>query len=412
MRVLMLSWEYPPYVVGGMGAHVAGLASALVRAGAEVHVITPQPVSGSAPAEVATKTGGLRPEFTDERVVVYCVPLVGDIHNVYDQAQKTNQAIQAQGYALLTNGHRFDLIHAHDWLVVFAAQALKHQFHLPLIGTVHATEQGRARGASLSSDLQHSIHGAERLLVHEVRRLITCSHHMASEVREFLHASPDKIDVVPNGVNPYCDRQWVQTELAECRAHFAPADRQIVFTVGRLVHEKGFHVLIEAIPRIVSEFPDTQFVIAGRGSEAAHLDKQANRIGVEDYVCLPGFISDEERDCLYLTAACAVFPSLYEPFGIVALEAMAAGCPIVVTHIGGLREVVRHGQTGLTVYPNDVQSLVWGVLHILRDPAMAAARAEKARQVVESEFTWDAIASRTIGVYERVLDERRNQLQL
>ncbi len=130
-------------------------------------------------------------------------------------------------------------------------------------------------------------------------------------------------------------------------------------------------------------------------------------LGVVDRVYFPGFISDEERDCLYHTANCAVFPSLYEPFGIVALEAMLAGCPVVVAEVGGLREVVRHGKTGITVYPDDAQSVAWGVLSILRDPARAAARAKEAQQVARCEFNWDTIAARTIAVYQRVLDERK-----
>lgn len=407
MRVLMLSWEYPPNVMGGMGTHVAGLATALVRAGVEVHVITPQPSSLFAPTNAPTDIDGSGGEVAEEGVTVYRVPLAGDSSNVYDQAQQTNQTMQAQGCALLSNDCRFDLIHAHDWLVVFAAQALKHQFHLPLIATIHATEQGRARGASLYSDLQRKIHGAEWWLTHEVWRLITCSHHMASEVQTFFRTPPEKIDVVPNGVSPYHDGQWTQADLVDCRAHYASPDQPIVFTVGRLVHEKGFHLLVEAVPFILSEFPNTQFVIAGQGFEASHLVEQAGRLGVADHVHFPGFISDEERDRLYNVAACAVFPSLYEPFGIVALEAMAAGCPVVVADVGGLREVVRHGKTGLTIYPDDVQSLAWGVLHTLRNPAMAAARAGEARQVVSREFSWDTIAARTIAVYQRVLDGRQ-----
>jgi 1,4-alpha-glucan branching enzyme len=174
-----------------------------------------------------------------------------------------------------------------------------------------------------------------------------------------------------------------------------------------LVHEKGFHRLIEAVPRILSEFPDAHFVIAGRGPEAPYLEQQAKSLGVADHVSFPGFISDGERCCLYQAAACAVVPSLYEPFGIVALEAMAAGCPVVVAEVGGLREVVHHDRTGVTVYPNDTYSLAWGVLHTLRNPALAAARAEEARQMICREYNWDAIAARTVAVYQRILDERR-----
>jgi len=230
---------------------------------------------------------------------------------------------------------------------------------------------------------------------------------MASEVQAFFHAPPEKIDVIPNGINPYLNGQSTQTEPVDCQSRYAASGQQIVFAVGRLVHEKGFHLLVEAIPAILSEFPNTQFVIAGKGSEAPYLEQQARRLGVSEHVHFPGFISDEERDCLYHVAACAVFPSLYEPFGIVALEAMAAGCPVVVADVGGLGDVVQHGRTGVTIYTDDVQSLAWGVLHTLRNPAMAAARADEARRVVNHKFNWDTIANQTIDVYRRVLEERQ-----
>jgi len=332
--------------------------------------------------------------------------MVENFGNVYDQARETNWMLQGQGQALLASDHHFDLIHAHDWLVVFAAQALKHQFRLPLIATIHATERGRARGGALHTDLQRNIHGAEWWMAYEAWRVITCSHHMASEVQAFFHVPSEKIDVVPNGISPYRNGHWIEGDLVDCHSRYGVSDQQVVFAIGRLVHEKGFHLLIEAIPQILSEFPDTQFIIAGRGPEAPSLMQQARRLGVANNVHFPGFISDEERDCLYHVAACAVFPSLYEPFGIVALEAMSAGCPVVVSGVGGLREVVRHGKTGINVYPGDVQSVVWGLLSILRDPVLAAARAQEAQSMVRREFNWDTIASRTLAVYQQVLDER------
>jgi len=384
---------------------MAGLAPALVRAGVEVHLITPQPtgqlVSGDMLAEQP------KWEVVEEGVVVHRVPLAEDISGVYDQAYKTNQSMQVQGYALVSDYGCLDIIHAHDWLVVFAAQALKHQFRVPLIATIHATERGRVREENLNTDLQRNIHGAEWWLAYEAWRLITCSHHMASEVQAFFHIPPEKIDVVPNGIGPYRNGRSTQVDVVDCRSRYTVSDCPVVFGVGRLVYEKGFHLLVEAIPHILSEFPDTQFVIAGRGPEAPNLRQQAVNLGVADHVHFPGFISNGERDCLYRTSDCAVFPSLYEPFGIVALEAMLAGCPVVVSEIGGLREVVCHGKTGVTVYPDDTQSVAWGILSVLRDPARAATRAREAQHLARCEFNWDMIAARTIAVYQRVLDERK-----
>ena len=402
----MLSWEYPPNIMGGLGTHMAGLAPALVRAGAEVLVITPvhpdAPALTCVPADVVASGQST----TEDGVVVCRAPLADNNNDVYSQALETNQAMLARCDALLTGSHHFDLIHAHDWLVVSASLALKHQLHLPLVATIHATERGRFRGGVPNTGLQRNIHDAECRLAYEAWRVITCSHHMALEVQSFFHVPPGKIDVVPNGVILYRNGHWTQRDLVDCRSRYGVSDCQVVFGIGRLVHEKGFHLLIEAIPRVLSEFPNTQFVIAGRGPEGHNLMQQAVRLDVANHVCFPGFISDGDRDCLFHIASCAVFPSLYEPFGIVALEAMAVGCPVVVSEVGGLREVVRHGRTGVTVYADDAQSVAWGILNTLRNPELVTARAREAQRIVEREYNWDSIAARTIAIYQRILEER------
>ena len=405
VRILMLSWEHPPNVVGGLGRHVAELAPALVRAGVEVHVVTQTPNLLPVASRDGRLAGISSHEVTEAGVTVHRVPLADETGDIYEQACETNLTVRAQAGALIDGGLKFDLIHSHDWLMVFAAYELKKDYHLPLVATIHATEQGRMHGGVLYTELQRNIHGAERWLVYEAARVIVCSRHMASEVQSIFNTPADKIDIVPNGVDFHANGRCSPTDLEACRTRYAISDGPLIFTVGRLVHEKGFHLLIEAAPRILSEFPNAHFVIAGRGPEAPHLAAHARALDIAEHVSFPGFIGDKERDCLFSLASCAVFPSLYEPFGIVALEAMAAGCPVVVTEVGGFREMVRHDKTGVTVYPNDPYSLAWGVLHTLRDPALAAARAEEARQAVCCEFNWEAIASRTKAVYERVLDE-------
>ncbi len=409
MRVLMLSWEHPPNVVGGLGRHVAELAPALVRAGVEVHIVTQIPSLLSVANQDGLPAAIPSYEVTEAGVSVHRVPLADDKGDIYDQACQTNQAMQALAGTLIADGLKFDLIHTHDWLTVFAAYELKTRYHLPLVATIHATEQGRMRGGVLYTDLQRNIHGAERWLVYEAARVIVCSHHMASEVQSIFYSPAERIDVVPNGVNIHDNGRCSPTDLETCRTRYTTADGPIIFTIGRLVHEKGFHLLVEAAPRILSEFPNAHFVIAGQGPEAPYLIEHARALDLVEHMSLPGFIDDNERDCLFRLASCAVFPSLYEPFGIVALEAMAAGCPVVVTEVGGFREVVRHDKTGVTVYPNDAYSLAWGVLHTLRDPELAAARAEEARQAICREFNWDTIAERTKAVYQKILDEAQHE---
>jgi glycosyltransferase involved in cell wall biosynthesis len=160
------------------------------------------------------------------------------------------------------------------------------------------------------------------------------------------------------------------------------------------------------MPLVLAELPTVKAVVAGKGPELDSLRSLAWNLGVGEKILFTGFISDQDRDRLFKIADCAVFPSLYEPFGIVALEAMAAKCPVVVSEVGGLRDVVRHGETGITVYPDDAGSLAWGILHSLQHPVWSALRVDKAYRVVGEEYNWQRIAEMTASVYQRCLHER------
>ena len=180
-----------------------------------------------------------------------------------------------------------------------------------------------------------------------------------------------------------------------------------MFFVGRMELQKGAHLLVESAPRVLSQFPQAKFILAGTGGMENSLRRRVYELGLYDKVWMAGFIPDPDRDKLYKIADVSVFPSLYEPFGIVALEAMAAGSPVVVTDVGGLREVVKHNETGIIVYPDNIESLSWGILHTLRRPDWSATRAANAYRGVCSEYSWDHIAERTIQVYDRTVGERR-----
>jgi glycogen(starch) synthase len=393
MRVLMLSWEYPPHVVGGLGNHVAALVPALASA-CEVHLITPRWAGG--PSEERANGAVIH------RVDLPAIQkgdFFADVHG-------TNLDLMEAAGELLTSLDGFDLVHAHDWLVAFAACALKRIHKIPLISTFHATERGRGRGC-LSSPLSESIDGTEWRLAHESWRVICASRFMAQEVVNYFNVPPDKIDIIPNGVSTERFDRWEGVDLSDFRARFAAPQERIVLYVGRIVHEKGLHLLVEAGPRVLARFPQAKFVVAGKGRMLESLRARAEELGVGVKFHFTGFIPDQDRDRLYKVADCAVFPSLYEPFGIVALEAMAAKTPVVVSSVGGLAEVVQHNETGITVYPDSVESLAQGILQTLRSPKEAAARARNAYRKVVEEYNWDRIAQQTLAVYERVVGERR-----
>ena len=398
MRILMLSWEYPPNVVGGLGRHVAELAPALVEKGLQVNVVTPVTYPTGSPLAVEK-------EITVHRVLTPTLDTFDDIHQA---AGEINRIIGDYVEQMSQQYGQCDLIHVHDWLTSFAGIRLHQLWNCPLIATVHATERGRYRGR-LDSPLQQAIDNAERNLVTRAKRVIVCSHHMANEVQYFFQTPGRKLAVIPNGVN-ITDLQGEHTpaELADFRAKYAALDEQIVFTVSRLVYEKGVHLIVQAIPRILQECPRARVIIAGRGPEAENLKQQAENLGVADRVNFIGFIADKERNMFFEVANCAVFASLYEPFGIVALEAMALGCPLVVSDVGGFAEVVKHAETGTKIYPDNVDSTAWGIVHTLTNPDWARKNTVRARQAVAELFNWSRIAALTIDLYQRILDSSPN----
>lgn len=396
MRVLMLSWEYPPHVVGGLGKHVVELLPALADRGVEVHLLTPR------------WRGGEHMEVLDKNTVIHRanVPPEVDKQDFFASTKRANTVLVEAAHEILRSHGPFDLIHAHDWLIGFAAIQLKHQERLPLLVTIHATEWGRERG-NLETDLQRDIHNAEWRLTYEGWRVITTSGYMANEVMSIFQAPHDKIDVIPNGIDTERFDLLEGKDLSNLRARFALPTERIVFSVGRMVYEKGFHVLVDAAPHVLNAVPDAKFVLAGTGPASEDLRRRAAENGLGPKFLFAGFVADEVRDGLLRLSDVAVFPSLYEPFGIVALEAMAAKAPVVVSSVGGLGEVVQHGETGITVFPDDPGSLAWGILHTLQYPYWSRRRVQNAYEVVTRDFNWRVVAEKTLASYERVARERR-----
>ena len=310
MRVLMLSWEYPPYIVGGLGKHVAELLPALTDQDVTIHLITPSCQGGAA-------------RETINGLTVHRVAMPHACKMTFDAIQRANRSLKEAADAVIAAEPRFDLLHNHDWLTSFAARDLKRDHKLALVSTIHATEKGRGRG-HLGNENAERINQAEWWLCYESWRVIVCADYMAGQVRDYFAKPAGDIDVIPNGVDPSPFRRWDGIDLSDFRSQYARPDEKLVFHVGRMVHEKGVEVLIRSVPEVLREIPRTQVVIAGKGPELGHLERMVRDLGLVDNVRLLGFVADDDRNRLYRVADCAVFPSLYEPFGIVALEAMAA----------------------------------------------------------------------------------------
>ncbi|MED1782201.1 DUF1957 domain-containing protein [Brevibacillus fortis] len=381
--VLMLAWEFPPHVVGGLGRAVYDLARHLVQQGIVVHVLTRASDSCSI-------------DETMEGIHVHRLPtyIPQEQADFLSWVFQLNLAMVDAASQLWSIGVRPDVIHAHDWLVSWAAIELKQRHSLPLVSTIHALEHGRHQG--IHTPLQRRIHECERSLTQSSDSIIVCSKYMESEVVRLFGTPPSQLRVIHNGVDliplPDVNREQLRQELVI-------GDGPVLFFVGRLVQEKGVHLLMEAMARLRDDFPHAKLLVAGRGPMQDEWKQLVHQMGLSEQVRFLGFVDDVRRNELFALADVAVFPSLYEPFGIVALEAMALGTPVLVADTGGLREIVRHGENGAMMYTGDPESLTNQLRWLLRDPDQRHQLAQTAKQDVKQFYNWTILASQTIEIY-------------
>jgi len=386
----MLAWEYPPRVIGGLSRVVWALSRELAEADCDVHVVTADH-PGTAEHELDGKA---------------------HVHRVKTQTDTTPDFLTWVNrlnvgmlqYAIQLHMEKpFDVVHAHDWMVTDAAWVLKSGLGIPVVSTIHATEQGRMGG--LHTDLQRYVNQLEWRLTFESWRIIVNSRHMREELKGLFNVPEDKIDIIPNGTDPeHFDFPFDPRPL---RNSFAYEHQKIVLYVGRLVNEKGVQVLLDSVPMVLQHFPGTQFLIVGTGYFMDDLKQKAAALNIHHNVKFLGYVGDDELLQLYKIADVVTIPSLYEPFGIVALEGMAANVPVVASDVGGLRDFVKHMETGVTTYTGNAQSLAWGLLLVLRDQEVADRLAKNAFAKVQSVYNWKSISAKTRDVYLQVITEAR-----
>lgn len=386
-RVLMLSWEYPPVLVGGLGRHVHALSVALAAAGHQVTVVTRH--ADGAPLE--EYADGVRIIRAAEDPVTF--PLATNSLLAWTMAFNhtlTRAALRA------TDTADHDVIHAHDWLVAHTAVTLAEHLDLPLVTTIHATEAGRHQGW-LPEEMNRTIHGVEHWLSNASTRVIACSGYMRDQVTTLFEVPAGQVDVVPNGVD---DRAWRARPraVASARARFA-GDGPLVGYAGRLVYEKGVQHLVHAVPYLQPRHPGLRVVIAGDGPYRAELEEEARRLTLGSTVRFTGFLDTTQLPAMLGATDATVVPSLYEPFGMVALEAAAAGAPLAVARTGGLAEIVEPGVTGVTFPHSDPDALAGAVDQLIGDEVFARRVARRARTMVGRRYGWASIADRTAGTY-------------
>jgi glycogen(starch) synthase len=389
----MLSWDFPPRSTGGIAAQVAGLSSALATAGHDVVVLT----VADRPAELdARPPDGVRVLRT-----LVDLPWLPPVETV--------TRIASANHAVTKLANRFtgdlagwvpDVVHGHDWQLGWAADSLAAQYDVPFVLTMHGTERVR-HGGQLPLGDPTDVNSIEWWLAFQADRIIAPTRFIVEQLVIGFELDLDHVVHIPNGIDPTL---WRPAGGATVREHQRPP---LVVSWGRVQYEKGFQVLTRAIHVLRSRVPDVHAVIAGRGSYLPELQTQIDVEGVSEAVELPGFVDDQRLRQLVHRAGCVVIPSLYEPFGIVALEALAAGAPLIVARTGGLAELVAGTHAGVTFEPGNPDDLADAIEQVLGNDELATILVANARDLVERKYAWDAIARTTADVYSSVVASRR-----
>lgn len=322
-------------------------------------------------------------------------------NNFIDWIMQMNFNMIAKVNELLAKGVKFDVIHAHDWLVTYAAKTLKNSYDIPLVSTIHATESGRNKG--IHDDTQRYVNDTEWLLTYESSEVIVNSNYMKNELQHLFGLPYEKINVVPNGININAFN-GIERDY-DFRRQYAADNEKIILFMGRLVYEKGIQHLIDAMPKILSNYNDAKLIVAGKGAMLDELKAKVDYMGLSQKVYFTGYLNSKQVPKMYKCADISVFPSTYEPFGIVALEAMLAGVPTVVSDTGGLNEIIDHGINGMKSYTGNANSLADSILTLLFDQQLCSEVTKNAKQKVKNEYNWTKLAQDTHFVYQKAICE-------
>lgn len=416
MNIALFSWEYPPQIVGGLGTYTFELSREIAKRGHSISVFTMN--SGS--LKTRESIDGIEihrpklidiadalPEFQTEefRRTGTAAGFFSDIlmYNILASAKMVNELIAEEG-------RRFDILSVHDWLSSIAGMSIKKATGIPMVFHIHSTEKGRSlgNGSKIISELELKASRA-------ADRIITVSHAMRDELISYGFPH-EKIEVVWNGVNPgkYSAAALPPEGIKLVRANYGITDEmQMILFIGRLTAVKGIDRLIMAMPQVFARNPSAKLVVVGRGDLEGELPGLAKSLGISERVSFNfTMLPEPDRILHYAAADVATFPSLYEPFGIVALEAMSMGKPVVVgaRGVSGMREIVvasGPNQCGYHINPYDPNDIAWGLNNLLSDKAHMLLLGRNARERVLSEFTWEKVGDRCLSIYSEVLEGAR-----
>ena len=383
----MLTWEFPPRIVGGIARHCFGLGKALVAEGYDVHVVTLDFPGAPMYEEIeGLKVHRVKIELGHPDFITWTFLL--------------NHFLEKK-VAMLNSEVNFDIIHIHDWLTGTAGINSKHFLNKPLVSTVHSTEIGRTQG--LHSPDSYLIDSLEWWIIYEAKKVIICSNSMKTRLEDHFHVPPEKNLVIPNAIDISKYKRTINQNAVKKRYKINPDDKLVLY-IGRLVPQKGVEYLIKAIPLISQKINNVHFNIIGDGWSRNYLENLANSTLHGKKIKFLGFIPDSEVVDLFLIADVLVIPSIYEPFGIVALEGMAAGVPVIATNVGGLAEIIDHDQTGVLVSVENPNSIAWGVNKVISNPEYSRWLIQNAKKKVRNLYSWSGVAKKTIKIYDEICE--------
>ena len=420
MKIAVLVYEYPPKIVGGLGTYAAEITRKFVLLGHDVTVFTMNDDQGSLPTRELLRGIEIhRPVHIDVSDSLPDV-LAEDVkkwgrgihffskilmYNYLSAAKMINELVRSEDF-------KFDLVVAHDWLSVIAGITIQKELGIPLVFHVHSNERGRTlgNGSAVVRNMEHR----GGLMADMV---ITVSYAMQDELIQAGFPA-EKIRVCYNGVDPkkYNPQQVSEERILEIRQNYGfTKDDQIILFVGRLVWIKGVDKLIRAMPQILQKIPNAKLVVVGLGDMRDYLEGLVRNLHLEDVVKFRfEFIPEEERIAHYAACDVAAFPSLYEPFGIVTLEAMSMEKPVVVGAAGtsGMREIVSisgSDHCGYHINPNDPADIAWGVISAIENPERRVRLGRNGRKRVLEYFTWEGVTKSTIDRYSEAVAAKKSK---
>jgi glycosyltransferase involved in cell wall biosynthesis len=421
MRILMLGWEFPPFISGGLGTACRGLTDGLKRANTRVLFVLPRSIDTAAvPGASVADRGALAGEARYagrgrrrlDRVIVAAVssaltdPYLSSRAREADAGEDVSLTpsslrvtgvgagdgydgdllAKIQAYAQrcvqLARRELFDVIHAHDWMTYPAAMAISQLSGRPMVAHVHATEFDR------SSDPTGIIQDIERRGVHAAARVLAVSQRTKDIVVDSYGVRAGNVTVVHNGIDP-----------SPASARRAEERHPTVLFLGRITRQKGPRFFIQAAARVARRLPEARFVVAGDGDQLGETVALAHELGIADRVEFPGFLRGDDVNRAYDRASVYVMPSVSEPFGLTALEAAARGVPVILSTTSGAAEVLRSGSLQVDYW--DVDSMARLVVAVLTNPGLAQALVRESRRELAGA-NWDTAARSCVEVYYQV----------